>query len=271
MALDRSAFKIPLWLRYDGKWYSRNGAALTDAILKAWALEDPEKRLADGWRVVNGRITKVPPFTIIGRRAWGAKPPKHALIPIEWTAKTTTYVHHSVTNEPTGLTGQALIDAERAHMRLLQQIAFDRGFSDISYCYIIFKSGRVYEGRGKTVGAHTLGHNMELGVCFAGNYEVDTLTTDQKKALTALRAKLGITGAIKAHCSVYATACPGKNVRTALGLTCGTRGAEIPAEPQDHEEGDISLEDAETKVTENELVDEQGEESFPASDPPGNY
>jgi hypothetical protein len=271
MALDRSAFIIPLWVRYNGKFYSRNGAALTDAILKAWALEDPKKRLAKGWTVKNGSIVKVPPFAIIGRSVWGAKPPKHPLIPIEWTSRTTTYVHHSVTNEPTGLTGAALIEAEKAHMRLLQQIAFDRGFSDISYCYIIFKSGRVYEGRGKHVGAHTLGHNEDLGVCFAGNYEIDKLTEEQEEALANLRKKLGISGLTKAHCSVYSTACPGKNVRAALGLTCGTRSAEAPEEPQDHEEGDISLEDAEKKVTENELVDEQGEESFPASDPPGNY
>lgn len=272
MALDRSAFKIPLWLRYDGKWYSRNGAALTDAILKAWALEDPAKRLADGWQVVNGRITRIPPFTIIGRRAWGAEPPKNPLTPVTWTAKTPTYVHHSVTNEPTGLTGQALIDAERAHMRQLQQIAFSRGFSDISYCYIIFKSGRVYEGRGKHVGAHTLGHNLDLGVCFAGNYEIDELTDKAETALANLRKKLGITGVIKPHCSVYATSCPGKNVREELGLSCGrslvlgqaevTEEGVEPTEPQDHEE---------TMAPADDIVDEQGKESFPASDPPGNY
>lgn len=60
MALDRSAFVIPKWVVYKGKTYGRNSAKLTDSILKAWALEDPKKRIAKGWAVKNGKITKLP-------------------------------------------------------------------------------------------------------------------------------------------------------------------------------------------------------------------
>lgn len=60
MALDRSAIRVPRWVVYKGKTYGRDSAKLTDAILKAWALEDPKKRLAAGWVVKDGKITKLP-------------------------------------------------------------------------------------------------------------------------------------------------------------------------------------------------------------------
>ena len=107
-------------------------------------------------------------------------------------------------------------------MRYLQQIAFSRGFADISYSYVIFRSGRVYEGRGfEVVGAHTLGHNAEIGVAFVGNYEVDDPTNASVAALEKLRKHIGATlGKKVAHCKVYATACCGKKLRAKLGLTC---------------------------------------------------
>lgn len=61
MAMNRSAIKITTpFIRWNGKWYGRNSPALTDAILKAWALEDPAKRLAPGWVAKNGSIVKAP-------------------------------------------------------------------------------------------------------------------------------------------------------------------------------------------------------------------
>lgn len=62
MAMDRSAAKITTpYIRWNGRWYSKTSPTLTDAILKAWILEDPANRLAAGWAVKDGRIVKLTP------------------------------------------------------------------------------------------------------------------------------------------------------------------------------------------------------------------
>lgn len=78
MALDRSAIKIPAWVVWKGKTYRKNSPKLTDAILKEWALADPKKRLAPGWVVKNGKITKVakPKPKPVPRPKWIDEAPK---------------------------------------------------------------------------------------------------------------------------------------------------------------------------------------------------
>lgn len=45
----------------------------------------------------------------------------------------------------------------------------DRGWSDIGYHWVIERSGELKEGRKEHIsGAHTLGHNKEIGLCICG-------------------------------------------------------------------------------------------------------
>lgn len=207
------------------------------------------KLVADGivgtktWALLYSPVVPAPVPTskvIHSRSSWGAKPAKVApLHTPSWTEKTLTFVHHSVTSAPkTAPTPQELRKLEQEHMRLLQTIAFDRKFNDISYSYVIFPSGEVYEGRGKEiVGAHTIGYNNDVGIVFAGNYDTDIFTEDEKSTLVWLRKELGVEkGPLHAHCSVYATECPGTHVRASLGLTCDKlRTVPESSESPDHE------------------------------------
>lgn len=93
---------------------------------------------------------------IYSRERWGAKPP-HAGIGGVVEPTSMHFLHCTVAHEPGP---KATIAEECAEMRNLQNIAFGRGFSDISYSFVVFQSGRVYEGRGwDRAGAHTEGYN----------------------------------------------------------------------------------------------------------------
>ncbi|MGH7339264.1 MAG: N-acetylmuramoyl-L-alanine amidase [Candidatus Rokuibacteriota bacterium] len=129
----------------------------------------------------------------------------------------TFFIHHSVTNAPGP---SASREEDAAHTRLLQSIAFGRGFLDISYSFIAYRSGRIAEGRGwGAAGAHTQGFNStSYAVCLAGNYERDVPTPPQIRAVQELialgkqldRIKPAVT--IRPHRAVSATSCPGANV-----------------------------------------------------------
>lgn len=90
------------------------------------------------------------------RKVWGAAPPRGSIGGvIEPTHK--HFGHCTVT---AAIPASASVATEMACMRSLQQIAFARGFFDISYSFVIFPSGRIYEGRGwGKAGAHTEGYN----------------------------------------------------------------------------------------------------------------
>lgn len=158
---------------------------------------------------------------IIQRNAWKASPPKSPHVPMGGPASG-TYVHHSVTeaggNKPSD---------EQAHMRQLQQIAFGRGFQDISYSFIVFPSGRVYEGRGwGVVGAHTEGSNSTShAICFVGNFETEeptkaalqTAADVHRRGLNKGHIKQG--GFVRGHRDApgASTACPGRNLYAKVG------------------------------------------------------
>ena len=88
-------------------------------------------------------------------------------------------------------------------------------WSGIGYHFYVRKDGTVYRGRPiETVGAHCTNKNSEsIGVCFEGNYEVETMPLPQFKAGQELISYLK--GAypnvdVKRHRDFMATACPGK-------------------------------------------------------------
>lgn len=159
----------------------------------------------------------VPPeyqLVVVHRDSWGARKPKN-VVKTDWNVNTVTRVHHTVTPPVSNE-----VAAEKAAMRQMQNYHMDsRGYADIGYNYVIFKSGRVYVGRGKeVVGAHTLGHNRDPGIAFYGDYTKTTMTYKQLQAYRALRKVLGLKGDEKPHSATYPTSCPGANVKKVLGI-----------------------------------------------------
>lgn len=62
------------------------------------------------------------------------------------------------------------------------------GWNKIGYQYFIEKSGEVKQGRlDNEIGAHTKGHNTDsLGICLAGNFDLEMPTDNQIKSLQTL-------------------------------------------------------------------------------------
>lgn len=95
-----------------------------------------------------------------------------------------------------------------------------RGWSGIGYHYYVRKDGSVYQGRPEdVVGAHagsSSGYNSRsIGICFEGNYMVETMQERQLAAGLALvrqvEARYGNRLNIIGHRDVTSTDCPGKN------------------------------------------------------------
>lgn len=132
-----------------------------------------------------------------------------------------SYVHHLAMTVDKNLSRAG----EEAVMRGTEAFHINgRGMSAIAYSYVIFQSGRVYEGRGVKLGGHTFGHNsVSLGLCAAGNFEVQTPTPKMVDAYGDLISHLKHRGALTwekhptgGHRDVGAagggTACPGNNL-----------------------------------------------------------
>ncbi|GAA1893717.1 hypothetical protein GCM10009715_43610 [Paeniglutamicibacter psychrophenolicus] len=104
-------------------------------------------------------------------------------------------------------------------MRNLDNIGQSRFKGGISYTFVVFPSGRIYEGHSiGRVGAHTAGRNtISAGICLAGNYETNQVTAEQVAALAWLLnhgiekgwwTENKLDGG---HRDTKATVCPGKH------------------------------------------------------------
>jgi hypothetical protein len=153
---------------------------------------------------------KAPYGRIIGRGAWGARPPRSKVTQPN-IVKTT--VHHTAGPPPSRNTRAA----EEAKMREIQNFHMDgNGWDDIAYGLLIMPSGRVYRGRGiGVIGAH-VGHNNtgNAGICLVGNFETAQPT---KAALASLRHLVKNHPRLRGkpvygHRDFGGTACPGKNL-----------------------------------------------------------
>lgn len=61
------------------------------------------------------------------------------------------------------------------------------GWKGIGYNYFIEEDGRIIEGRGMHVGAHTKGLNStSIGICLSGNFDLDYPSEEQIKSLYKL-------------------------------------------------------------------------------------
>lgn len=130
----------------------------------------------------------------------------------EWLAAgKELWLHHSVTNPPGP---DATLEQDCAHMRYLEQIGQTNFGGGISYTWLVFPSGRVFEGHSiDRQGAHTAGRNNRArAICLVGNYDVNNLPERMERSVAALLRELGAT-IDGPHSAVYATACPGRHAR----------------------------------------------------------
>lgn len=90
------------------------------------------------------------------------------------------------------------------------------GWAGIAYHYYVRKDGTICRGRPEAwSGGHTTNWNWcSIGICFEGNFEVETMPEAQRKAGAELVAdirKRYPAIIIGKHSQYQATACPGKN------------------------------------------------------------
>lgn len=102
-------------------------------------------------------------ITITPRHAWGGptEPIGHATA----GAKPLVIIHHSYRpNREAGVS----IQRERDDVLGMHRYHAEQDWGGISYQFLVFQSGHVYEGRGwGRVGAHTIGRNSSsVGICF---------------------------------------------------------------------------------------------------------
>lgn len=88
------------------------------------------------------------------------------------------------------------------------------GWSGAGYHYLVRKDGSVYPLRpANKVGAHAAGSNSDsIGICFEGNYMVETMPQAQldagRELIAMLKSKWGIS-TVQRHKDVCETDCPG--------------------------------------------------------------
>lgn len=78
--------------------------------------------------------------------------------------------------------------AHKSDVEEIRSWHLERGFEDIGYHFVILKTGNTESGRDiKMVGAHASGKNADsIGICFEGDFRIETATERQYDAATAL-------------------------------------------------------------------------------------
>lgn len=146
------------------------------------------------------------------------------------------YLHHTVM---THLSATATVAQEIAEMQRIERTGQSRFNGGISYTWIIFPSGRIYQGHSVgRVGAHTGGRNStSVGIALAGNYQTTRPTAAQERALAWLLnegVRRGwwiqpiLTGG---HRDVRATACPGNAAYPRIGAINTLARSGTPSSP----------------------------------------
>lgn len=114
----------------------------------------------------------------------------------------------------------ASVAEEASVMRGVEAFHISKGWRRISYNFIIFRSGRIYEGCGlHQMGAHTIGHNATgKAICYAWNgdkHPVDNVTKASSRAIRHYMIDHGsISGGSKTygHRNFAAKSCPGNKI-----------------------------------------------------------
>ena len=199
-----------VFTRVNGKLRVRNN----NKSLSYKAAQKLAKRLR---RSKKGKTTVIRPvplegLTIVPRERWAAAP--YNGTPTPRGSSRIGRIHHTAGPQPKNhfaSEAKLMRDTQAFHQKT-------RGYADIGYHFVIMPSGKVFEGRELVFrGAHTLNHNDDIGICFAGDYTSKVLTRDQQDSYHGLCAKLGITE-VAPHRATFETACPGNNIVRQLKL-----------------------------------------------------
>ena len=136
-------------------------------------------------------------------------------------------IHMSITIKETNLSFTSLSNRSKTTRIILHHAAAttcgastihqwhkNQGWSGIGYHFVVRKNGTIERGRPEhTQGAHASGSNFDsIGICFEGNFDVETMGAAQKNAgielIKYLKNKYGISK-VYGHRDVMATGCPG--------------------------------------------------------------
>lgn len=161
------------------------------------------------------------PLPLVSRASWGSKYATSQ--PMTPDPKKLVVVHHFASPDvPVNATpeqeAEALRGVEKYHVET-------HGWKAIGYSFVIFESGRIYEGRGwGQIGAHTPGKNSSAhGICFGMNGQVRPATAAVVASFRALinegkkRGWVSYGWAIGGHRDFDDTTCPGDKVYAQLG------------------------------------------------------
>jgi hypothetical protein len=152
----------------------------------------------------------------ISSRTWG----RRGTPPIDFLPKRELYLHHTVTSNQ-----RRTREEERRHMRDLEATHIARDFLTIGYNFVLFPSGRLYEGRGpRGLPAAQGGHNSgTVAIACVGDYRTDQLNRRMKARLIVaavnVRVRRGVRlvgGHREAPNLRESTECPGQNIMSWL-------------------------------------------------------
>lgn len=153
---------------------------------------------------------------IITRAQWGAR--HRNGVGSRPTGSLRKFTHHTVTAH---LSANASRTQEERQMRILEDIGQQRFGGGISYNFLIFPSGRIYEGAsvGRISYHSGSGRNTSgVGIAFVGNFEANKLNMKAFNAAVWLlqhgveRSWWGDPAFTEYHKKFRATSCPGRYV-----------------------------------------------------------
>jgi len=144
---------------------------------------------------------------IISRDAWEADPPAGRLLPVNWPRGVDLWVHRSggATSTNPGRSAGMVKAIQAFHT------GPERGWSDIGYAFLVDSAGRVFEGRGRHLGAHSPGRNHEPSVCCLGTFDDEDPPLPMRRAVFELMTWLEA-GDLRGHRENTATSCPGDRI-----------------------------------------------------------
>lgn len=160
---------------------------------------------------------------IYSRKEWGAKHRNGVADRSKLVGRLDKWAHHTVTTQ---LGADATVAQEMAQMRSIEAIGQARFGAGMSYTFLIFPSGRVYQGVTiDRLSYHTgQGRNgNSVAICYPGNYENTAPTQAQLEASAALlvhgteKKWWGQKKIDGGHRDLKATACPGRHYYTKIG------------------------------------------------------
>ena len=160
---------------------------------------------------------------VYSRKEWGARYRDGVADRSKFVGRLDKWAHHTVTSH---LPEDASVAQEMVQMRSIESIGQSRFGAGMSYTFLVFPSGRVYQGVSiNRVSYHTgMGRNANsVAICYPGNYENKVPTQVQIDA-TARLLRYGtergwwtqkkIDGG---HRDLKATACPGRHYYSKIG------------------------------------------------------